>query len=98
MVGEPIAGNPTLATSRSCKATGVAGTPGSGRSARLGIRDQCGPNSAKWRRVMVAPPPLSRAGLVSRLGERDGHVALAVGGLHAHEHALLALALGACEP
>jgi hypothetical protein len=34
----------------------------------------------------------------SHLGERDGHVALAVGGLHTHEHALLALALGACEP
>src|SRR5271166_2782687 len=98
LVGEPIASNPYLTTSRSCKATGIAGTPGSGRTARLGIRDQGGPNSAKWRRVVVAPPPLSRAGLVSRLGERDGHVALAVGGLHAHEHTLLALALGAREP
>jgi hypothetical protein len=62
----------------------------------LAPRRQGGPNSAKWRRATVAPPPppLSRARLASRLGEREGHVALAVGGLHAHEHGLLALALG----
>ena len=44
---------------------------------------------------MVAPPRHAKARLGSRLGERDSHVALIDGGLHTHEHSLLALALGA---